>query len=324
MDLRLNAFDRHDLLHGCRNKRGTGTAGIEAKLAQQLAHLEQAPFYGVFLDLKKAFDSMGRERCLLILKGYGVGPRMIRLIRNFWRNAVLVCRASGNYGSPFLCWARHDAGQTFVRQTFNILVDAVAREWVRQLREESELEKAVIMELMAPFFAIYYVDDAYLASRDLEFLQWVLDILVDLFAHVGLKTNMKKTQTMICMPGRIQTQLPTASYARMKEGLTTAGEWNSRRVQCHQCNKMMSASSLHRHLADQHKVYQQVVVVEELLGARAGVTYHIHPDLGGRLKCPVLGCAGKSRGGWMLRQHFRDLHPFDKVVVLTEEYFPWY
>jgi hypothetical protein len=83
MDLRLNAFDLHDSLHGCRHKRRTGTAGIEAKLAQQLAHLEQAPFYGVFLDLKKVFDSMDRERCLLILEGYGVGPRMIRLTWNF-------------------------------------------------------------------------------------------------------------------------------------------------------------------------------------------------------------------------------------------------
>jgi hypothetical protein len=27
---------------------------LEAELAQQLAHLEQEPFYGVFLDLKKA------------------------------------------------------------------------------------------------------------------------------------------------------------------------------------------------------------------------------------------------------------------------------
>jgi hypothetical protein len=96
MDLRLNAFNLHDLLHGCRNKRGTRTAGIEAKLAQQLAHLEHLPFYGVFLDLKKAFDSMDRERCLLILEEYGVGPRMIRLIRSFWRNPVFVCRAMGN------------------------------------------------------------------------------------------------------------------------------------------------------------------------------------------------------------------------------------
>ncbi len=74
----------------------------------------------------------------------------------------------------------------------------------------------------------------------------------------------------------------------------------------------MAASFLRRHLADQHKVYQQVVVVKELLGARAGVTCHVHPELGGRLKCPVPGCAGKLRGGWMLRRHFRDLHPLIK------------
>jgi hypothetical protein len=147
MDLRLKAFNLHDLLHGCCDKRGSGTARIEAKLAQQLAHLEQAPFYGVFLDLKKAFDSMDRERCLLILEGYGVGPRMIRLIRIFWCNAVLVCRASGNYGSPFCAGRCVMQGGPLSTKLFNILVDAVAREWVRQLQEESELEEAVITEL---------------------------------------------------------------------------------------------------------------------------------------------------------------------------------
>jgi hypothetical protein len=151
MDLSLNAFDLHYSLHGCRDKRGTGTARIEAKLAQQLAHLEQAPFYGVFLDLKKAFDSMDRERCLLILEGYGVGPRMIRLIWIFWRNAVLVCRVSGNYGSPFCAGRGVMQGGPLSAKLFNTLVDAVAREWVRQLREESELEEAAITELMATF-----------------------------------------------------------------------------------------------------------------------------------------------------------------------------
>ncbi len=252
MDLRLNAFDLHDLFHGCRDKHGTRTAGIEAKLAQQLAHLEQAPLYGVFLDLKKALDSMGRGRCLLILEGYEVRPRMIRLIRNFWRNAVLVCCASSNYGSPFCAGPGVMQGGPLSAKLFNIFVDAVAREWVRQLKEENELEEAVITKLMAAFFAIFYVDDAYLASQGPEFLQRALDILVYLFARFGLKTNVKKTQMMICTPGRIRTQLPTASYARMKEGLTTAGEWDSRKVLCHQCNKMMSASSLHCYLADQH------------------------------------------------------------------------
>ena len=49
---------------------------IKAKLVQQLAHIEQVPFYRVFIDLKKAFDAMDWERCLLILEGHGVGPNM--------------------------------------------------------------------------------------------------------------------------------------------------------------------------------------------------------------------------------------------------------
>ncbi len=63
----LNKIDLHKSLHGCCIKRGTGTAAIEAKLAQQLAHLEQVPSYGVFLHLKRLMD---RECCLLILEGY--------------------------------------------------------------------------------------------------------------------------------------------------------------------------------------------------------------------------------------------------------------
>jgi hypothetical protein len=53
MDMQLNSIPLHESLHGCCNRRGTGTAVMEAKLAQQLAHLKQVPFYGVFLGLKR-------------------------------------------------------------------------------------------------------------------------------------------------------------------------------------------------------------------------------------------------------------------------------
>jgi hypothetical protein len=91
IDHRLDAFKLHNSLHGCRNKRGMGTAIVEAKLAQQLSYLELKPFYGVFIDLRKAFDAMDRERCIMILEGYGAGPRLVRLVRSYWRDAIMVC-----------------------------------------------------------------------------------------------------------------------------------------------------------------------------------------------------------------------------------------
>jgi len=69
LDQRLNAIVLHESLHGCWNGRGTGTAIIKAKLAQQLAHLEQQPFFSIFLDLQKAFDAMDCKRCLQNLRG---------------------------------------------------------------------------------------------------------------------------------------------------------------------------------------------------------------------------------------------------------------
>jgi hypothetical protein len=128
MDWQLNALLLYEALHRCRNERGTGTAILEAKLAQQLAHLEEEPFYRVFLDLKKAFNTMDQERCLLVLKGYGAGPNMVCLIRNFW--TTMVCCASGNYGGPFCAGRGMTQGAPLSARLFNILVEAVVREWL--------------------------------------------------------------------------------------------------------------------------------------------------------------------------------------------------
>jgi hypothetical protein len=175
---------------------------------------------------------------------------------------------------------------------------------------------------VATFFAIFYVDDAYLVSHDPYFLQRVLDVIVGLFDCIGLETNVQKMQAMVCTPGRICIQLPEDSYARMRGGMTPAGEWESWMVVCCQCNAAVQASSLHRHLAEQHNTYQAVVVPEDYLEPQASVRYQAHPKCNGRIPCPVLECPGELRDGWMHRHHSRDLHPFIRVVVLTEGYFP--
>ncbi len=223
MDLRLEAIVLHDSLHGCLASRGTGTGIIEAKLAQQLAHLEQTPFFGNFIDLRKAFNTMDRGRCLEILALHRVGPKMLHLIRNFWDSAMNVCWAKGNYGRPFKAIRGVTQGGPLSAKLFNIVVDAVVREWMQLMRAMINDADGDLAKRITGLFAVFYIDDGYIASCDAEFLQEALEILVETFKRVSLATNTKKTQAMICTPGKIRVQLPTDSYKCMREGVA-AGE----------------------------------------------------------------------------------------------------
>ena len=98
---RLASIEFHDCLHGGLPKRGTGTALIEAKLAQQLAWRNQCPLYEIYVDLKKLYDAIDRGRMMEILNAYGIGPNLLRLQNLFWENAKLVCCVGGCFGSPF-------------------------------------------------------------------------------------------------------------------------------------------------------------------------------------------------------------------------------
>jgi hypothetical protein len=144
----------------------------------------------------------------------------------------MVCRASINYGTPFQAGRGVTHGGPLFAKLFKVLVDAITQGWLQELREGSVLEPDKIDRLMATFFAIFYVNDAYLESHKWNFLQRALNVIVGLFDHVGLKTNVQKTQAIVCIPRRIRIQLPEDSFAQMQGGMTSAGEWESWMVIC--------------------------------------------------------------------------------------------
>jgi len=53
---------------------------------------------------------------------------------------------------------------------FDIIVDAVVHKWMRLMRKTLDDLEGNLANRVKALFAIFYVDDGYISSRDAEFL----------------------------------------------------------------------------------------------------------------------------------------------------------
>jgi hypothetical protein len=163
---------------------------------------------------------MDRGRCEKIIVGYRVGPCMLRLISYFWDEAVLVCRAQGRYGKPFKAGRRVTQGGPV----------SPFREWLSQVLGV-EAARSGYGEALRVLIAIFYADYGMIASWDKAFLQKAFDILINLFEHVGLRTNTTKTKGMTCVSTRIWTKWSHEVYNNVRHSFHTLDQWQNRQVQ---------------------------------------------------------------------------------------------
>ncbi len=137
---------------------------IEAKLAQQLAWMEQEPLYQVFIDLRKAYDHLDQEQCLAIMTRYEVGPKLLRLQTTFWNQAQMVCQAWGSFGKLFGASRGVTQGGPLSSLMFNACVNAVIREWLQRMIDKEAAHgrfAGASREIVA-----FFVDDRLVGSRD--------------------------------------------------------------------------------------------------------------------------------------------------------------
>jgi hypothetical protein len=156
---------------------------MKAKLVQQLAFIEQCPLFGIFINLRKAYGVMDRERAVDILREAGVGPKALRLIILFWERAQLICKADGYFGRVFKAKRGVTQGGPLSPTIFNVMVDAVVRAWMIEI--DGVMEIADMRRLLACFYA----DDRLIVAHDPALLRWAFNSLCALFDRVGLKTN---------------------------------------------------------------------------------------------------------------------------------------
>ena len=308
--------------------RGTGTAIMEAKLLMQLHYRSAVPLYMVFIDLKKAYDTLDRPRAMRILKAYGVGPNLCRLIEKVWAGDTLVLRQSGFFGKPFRARRGVRQGDIMSPLIFNIMVDAVVRHWRHQKVSGEEQESS-----------LFYADDGLCAGTEVADVQLTVDVLTKGFASIGLKMNAKKTEFMVATSGGGRTNMSDAAYNRMITGEGHSfRERRGEKILCEFCGKEVTRGSMPYHqktskrCKDSRRLFtpspaQLERIRRETLDdapvEREPATYCVNIPLGSNISvnCPVDDCARVIEGKTFQSirtatcSHFNYRHPLDTIAI---------
>ena len=314
----IRGIQWHDSVHGFRKGRGTTTAIIEAKLQMELAQRSHTPLYMIFLDLKKAYDTLNRNRTMIILEKYGVGKNIANFITRIWEGDTIVPKQSGFYGKPFKATRGVRQGDIMSPTIFNIIVDAVIREW----ENKSTTNQSLVENL-------FYADDGLIMSENPEDAQTTLNIFTDGFARIGLNMNAVKTEAMVLQGGKIYGSISQEAYDRRATGVgTTHRERSLQKVQCELCGETVNRQHIPKH--------QQTVKcknnrgnyihhcnkpdIEEATNDINVETKHYNVSVtpGKYSECPVENCKKKEKSAGEMRRHFRNRH-WNDVIEIQEE-----
>ena len=173
----------------------------------------RTPLFMIFLDLKKAYDTLDRTQAIRILEGYGVGPRLIRIIKNIWDGDTMVPKQAGYFGKPFRAKRGGRQGDILSPMIFNIMMDAVIRHWESEEQEEDRNVQ-------------FYADDGLLCGPEgPELLHHALDFFATSFESLRLKMNAKKKTEFMVMTGGISNK------ARVRKNIGVGETYNVRPLQ---------------------------------------------------------------------------------------------
>lgn len=147
----------------------------------------QRELYVNFIDYEKAFDSLHRDSLWKILRSYGIPPKIIAIIKQFYLNF------SCTVGTSDLSFDVKSG----VRQgcVMSGLLFIVAVDWVTS-RATEDANRGIRWTLFTQLEDLDYADDLALLSHASSHIQQKTDRISEYGEQIGLRVNIKKTKLM--------------------------------------------------------------------------------------------------------------------------------
>ena len=148
----------------------------------------KTPVYSVFVDFKKAFDSVSRQALFYKIAKLGITGKFYKILKNMYSNSSAYIKLSGFLSNKFKISKGTEQGHPLSPDLFKIFLNDLS-----QLLEDSdcpELSNILISHLL-------WADDLIMLSKSPKTCQKQLQILEKYCHEWGIEINEIKTKIMI-------------------------------------------------------------------------------------------------------------------------------
>ena len=102
---------------------------------------------------------------------------------------------------------------------FNVIVENVIWTWLVMTVEDHRVAHNSMGESVGRWLGVFYDNDGMVGSRDAEWLQQSMNVLVSIFLRYGLTANFTKSFKMACQPGALRSAMSVKANALKYTGL---------------------------------------------------------------------------------------------------------
>uniref|UniRef100_A0A1I8JEX0 Reverse transcriptase domain-containing protein n=1 Tax=Macrostomum lignano TaxID=282301 RepID=A0A1I8JEX0_9PLAT len=209
----LDPFLRHEQ-NGFRPHRGTATQILALRRTIEEARTRQATLICVFVDFRKAFDSVARGALVPVLRAYHVPQRLVSAVMALYQDTQAAVVTPDGLSDPFSTTSGVLQGDTLAPFLFVLVLD-----WVLRTALPSDADGFMLCRRTSSrhpekrLSLLGYADDLALLASTADGAQRMLDSLVAIAATVGLVVNTDKTEVLT-----VPAELPANITCRGADG----------------------------------------------------------------------------------------------------------